>query len=60
MIEGYHNFAVSTAGILVQSKGAMEAPPLRFRADHPFIFIIRDVQAGSIFSVGRVSVPSHE
>ena len=60
VIEGYRNFAITTAGILVHNKGAMEAPQLRFRADYPFIFMIRDVRTGSVFFFGRVSDLSQE
>ncbi|MHC5076051.1 MAG: serpin family protein, partial [Planctomycetota bacterium] len=37
---------------------AIEEPPPVFRADHPFIFIIRDKVTDSILFLGRVINPT--
>jgi len=29
-----------------------------FRADHPFVFLIRDAKSGSVLFVGRVANPT--
>ena len=34
-----------------------QAPPI-FRADHPFIFFIRDTQSGSLLFLGRLANPN--
>ncbi len=52
--------AAAATGV-VMTRAAMPAPRPRavFRADHPFIFLLRDRQTGSILFLGRLTNPSH-
>jgi serpin B len=36
----------------------LPAPPIEFRADHPFLFLIRERQTGSLLFLGRVTDPT--
>jgi len=45
------------ATAVVVARESMPAPLPRFRADHPFLFLIRDNRTGSILFIGRVANP---
>jgi serpin B len=50
--------AAAATGIVMRSSAmAYEPPPTIFRADHPFIFLIRDNRSGGILFMGRVIDP---
>jgi serpin B len=48
--------AAATAGVMVRA--AALPPPREFRADHPFLFCIRDTASGLLLFLGRVADPS--
>ncbi|HEY2840894.1 MAG TPA: serpin family protein [Pirellulales bacterium] len=51
--------AAAATGVVVGVTSArVPDEPVRFRADHPFIFLIRDQATGSIVFLGRVSDPT--
>ena len=48
--------AVMMAGMAMRAPDP--TPPIEFRADHPFVFLIRDNRSGSVLFLGRVSDPA--
>ena len=50
--------AAAATGIVMRAMAARPGPPpVVFRADHPFVLLIRDGQTGSILFVGRMADP---
>jgi serpin B len=50
--------AAAATGIMMVALGLPE-PPQIFRADHPFLFLIRDTRTKSILFFGRLVEPNH-
>jgi serpin B len=48
--------AAATAAIMTRSSAVAERP-VAFRADHPFVFLIRHARTGSVLFLGRVADP---
>jgi len=49
--------AAAATGVTVKALALRVVPRAFFRADHPFVFVIRDNQTGAILFMGRVSNP---
>ena len=50
--------AAATAVVMRSMTMAREQPPVVFRADHPFLFLIRDNRSGALLFMGRLTDPA--
>jgi serpin B len=55
--EGTEAAAATAVVIKARSAPGVSRPPLIFRADHPFVFLMRDNRTGSILFLGRMVSP---
>jgi len=49
--------AAAATAVVGEDSEAEPARPVPFIADHPFVFLIRDVRSGAILFLGRVTNP---
>ena len=49
--------AAATGVTMIRAAMPVPQPPFTFRADRPFLFVIRDVKDGTPLFVGRVANP---
>lgn len=55
--EGTEAAAATAVGMMRCTSVRMPPPPKEFKADHPFVFFIRNNQSGNILFCGRVTNP---
>ena len=49
--------AAAATAVVMRERSVPRPPPV-FRADHPFLFLIRDQRTGSVLFLGRLAAPS--
>jgi serpin B len=55
--EGTEAAGATGVGLAKASAPPVEDPPVEFKADHPYLYMIRDTQSGSLLFMGRMTDP---
>ena len=50
--------AAAATAITMRAVSAAPTPEVRFHADHPFFFVIRDNRSGALLFIGRIASPA--
>jgi serine protease inhibitor len=50
--------AAAATGVTMRSLAVKQEPIASFRADHPFLYLIRDIKTGNILFLGKVADPT--
>lgn len=50
--------AAAATAVVMKARSMHPSPPVEFRADHPFLFLIQEEETGAILFMGRVEDPS--
>lgn len=50
--------AAAATAVVMRARAMRPSPPVEFRADHPFLFLIQEETTGAILFLGRVADPS--
>lgn len=58
--QGTEAAAATSTVMMATAMRVQEPPPIIFRADHPFLFLIRDTGTGEILFLGRLENPGGE
>jgi serpin B len=49
--------AAASTAVGMRTTSVAPEPPVLLRADHPFLFVIRDGRSGAVLFLGRLSKP---
>lgn len=49
--------AAATGVVMEKAAAPVPQPPVEFKADHPYLYMIRDTQTGSLLFLGRMTDP---